>query len=593
MKLQKFKSVGTSLSIGLFLLSLFIGISDVCAETYVYGDQSGTWDLAGSPYIVIGDVNVANSLTIDPGVEVLFTGPFELYVTGSFSAIGNDQSHILFSSYLDNPEPGDWERIYLGHCGSDIHFEYCDIEYATHGLYIVSSSCNNFSPTFKNCEISFCSENGVYSTANAGHDAWAYLYATFEDSYIHDCTYGLFGYANGYNYYARQGHNNISLLNCIIRDCSNDGAHFYPGDYHGYCDPVFTNCVIDGCGDRGVYLGPSSVIEMSECAITDNAIGLERDNNLTQAVSFNDIVSDSFDFVGFDPEYGEIVMQNLNGDDCDAFFNIFLDPLFVDPGNGDFQLQEGSPCIDAGNPNHQPDPDNTIRDIGAFYFEQRIVSIDMQPDVYPIEVPAGSLFTFTGILSNLSDEYQTSDVWIMLELPGGSAYGPLQRFNNVQLAPMQTISVPNVTQHIPIFAPPGTYDYIAYCGDYPDVIGDYVSFEFTITDSMFDSGSGDWSFAGWFGENSSEIPRAAKLHQNYPNPFNAVTNINFDIETPGVARLEVYNLMGQKVATLVDEYLESGPKTATWDASEYSSGVYFYKLNTGDEVITKRMTLIK
>lgn len=94
-------------------------------------------------------------------------------------------------------------------------------------------------------------------------------------------------------------------------------------------------------------------------------------------------------------------------------------------------------------------------------------------------------------------------------------------------------------------------------------------------------------------DGESTIPHSPLLYQNYPNPFNASTTIEFDIETPGDTRLEVYNLMGQKVATLIDDYLESGPKTVAWDASEFSSGVYFYKLNTGNEAITRRMTLLK
>jgi len=70
------------------------------------------------------------------------------------------------------------------------------------------------------------------------------------------------------------------------------------------------------------------------------------------------------------PGLGEITITNLNGDSCDAFFNIFLDPLFVDPTIGDYHLQSTSPCIDAGDPNSPRDPDSTIADIGAFYFHQ-------------------------------------------------------------------------------------------------------------------------------------------------------------------------------------------------------------------------------
>ena len=71
------------------------------------------------------------------------------------------------------------------------------------------------------------------------------------------------------------------------------------------------------------------------------------------------------------PGLGIPAITNSNGDSCDIYYNIMnKDPLFVDPENGDFHLLQGSPCIDAGDPVSAYDPDNTIADIGAFYFDQ-------------------------------------------------------------------------------------------------------------------------------------------------------------------------------------------------------------------------------
>jgi len=69
--------------------------------------------------------------------------------------------------------------------------------------------------------------------------------------------------------------------------------------------------------------------------------------------------------------FGDIVTVNANGDPCDTYCNLFMDPLFIDPDSLDFHLTEDSPCIDAGNPDSlYYDPDDTIADIGAFYFDQ-------------------------------------------------------------------------------------------------------------------------------------------------------------------------------------------------------------------------------
>jgi len=88
-------------------------------------------------------------------------------------------------------------------------------------------------------------------------------------------------------------------------------------------------------------------------------------------------------------------------------------------------------------------------------------------------------------------------------------------------------------------------------------------------------------------------PTDFKLSQNYPNPFNPSTNIQYTLNAPGNVSLTVYNLMGQKVATLVNGTKTQGTHQVTWDAGNMASGVYVYRLNVAGNVITKRMTLIK
>ena len=91
----------------------------------------------------------------------------------------------------------------------------------------------------------------------------------------------------------------------------------------------------------------------------------------------------------------------------------------------------------------------------------------------------------------------------------------------------------------------------------------------------------------------NNIPEAFKLFQNYPNPFNPVTNIKFDIPKSSFVELTVFNLLGSKVEVLVSRVLEAGNYTVDWDASQYTSGIYFYKINAGNFSQTKKMTLIK
>ncbi|MBI2430337.1 MAG: T9SS type A sorting domain-containing protein [Ignavibacteriales bacterium] len=83
------------------------------------------------------------------------------------------------------------------------------------------------------------------------------------------------------------------------------------------------------------------------------------------------------------------------------------------------------------------------------------------------------------------------------------------------------------------------------------------------------------------------------LEQNYPNPFNPSTKIRFAVPGLSFVLLKVYNLLGQEVATLVNEEKRAGSYEVQWNAIGFSSGIYFYKLRSGNFVETKRMLMIK
>jgi hypothetical protein len=89
------------------------------------------------------------------------------------------------------------------------------------------------------------------------------------------------------------------------------------------------------------------------------------------------------------------------------------------------------------------------------------------------------------------------------------------------------------------------------------------------------------------------LPKVYALEQNYPNPFNPSTDISFDLPKAGRVELSVFNILGQQVATLVNEHREAGHYVVTWDANQYSSGVYFYRIAAADFSATKKMLLLK
>jgi photosystem II stability/assembly factor-like uncharacterized protein len=119
--------------------------------------------------------------------------------------------------------------------------------------------------------------------------------------------------------------------------------------------------------------------------------------------------------------------------------------------------------------------------------------------------------------------------------------------------------------------------------------------------------------AGWFGtivhttnggltaitQLGNEVPEEFSLSQNYPNPFNPITNIKFNIPLlRGVSAgrgvlLVIYDALGKEIKQLVNEELSPGIYEVSWDASNYPSGVYFYKLSSSEVSFIRKMVLIK
>ena len=95
------------------------------------------------------------------------------------------------------------------------------------------------------------------------------------------------------------------------------------------------------------------------------------------------------------------------------------------------------------------------------------------------------------------------------------------------------------------------------------------------------------------GVGSESEPYAFALDQNYPNPFNPSTTINFSIMKSSNVTLTVYNILGQKVVTLVNGHLDAGAHSVQFNAVKLATGVYIYRLEAGSYVAQKKLMLLK
>lgn len=94
-------------------------------------------------------------------------------------------------------------------------------------------------------------------------------------------------------------------------------------------------------------------------------------------------------------------------------------------------------------------------------------------------------------------------------------------------------------------------------------------------------------------EKSPDIPQVFQLFQNYPNPFNPSTTIRYSIPHPAYVKLKLFNVLGQEVRVLVDEIKLAGNYSVHLNAAQLASGVFFYRLISGDYVSTKKFVLLK
>ncbi len=281
--------------------------------------------------------------------------------------------------------------------------------------------------------------------------------------------------------------------------------------------------------------------------------------------------------------------------------NIASNPLFVNPNVNNFTLMSSSPCIDAGNPASPPDPDGTVADMGYQYFDQNFtadVLVTLTPYNPPIQVPAnGGQFSFNIAITNNEAVSVAFSVWTTVTLPTGGAYGPI--INAAVTIPASITADRDRNQSVPATAPTGNYIYNAYIGNYPSVIWDedHFTFEKLAVDN------GGLAVDGWncYGQGFDELDsesimsnlRSFELLNASPNPFNAQTKIEFTLTEGMSIKLQIFDISGRVVSTLSDGYLSPGLHSVVFEAGDFASGIYFYRLTAGKQMETRKIILVK
>jgi hypothetical protein len=299
-------------------------------------------------------------------------------------------------------------------------------------------------------------------------------------------------------------------------------------------------------------------------------------------------------------------VSNVQATYCDINFdpvwpgmgNINVYPDFVDTALGDYRLLWGSPCIDTGDPDPiYLDPDSTIADMGAFYYEQvSPLRILLSPHQTLYLIPAsGDTMDYTIRITNRDAVSHRAIIWCDVTLPDGSIYGPI--LGPVTITIGAGITLERVrTQYVPAAAPMGVYYYNAYA-----VLGADTSKDSFIWGKLGSVGQdndvGFWTNTGEdlidLEPSSLFYPLSIILYPCYPNPFNSITNISFYLSESGQIKCVIYDLMGRMIDILMDGELKPGRYNITLEGSKLPSGIYFCRLQCGDKFLTQKIVMMK
>ncbi len=378
-------------------LSYSNSLIDYCTVNNNNRDNGGGFYIINSSQPIISNCTVSNNTAENAGGGI-YCQDFSPYITNC-SIYGNT-AVCGGGIYCTSSSPAISNCSISGNTADYGGGIYC--YYSNSSITDCSISGNNASydggglfcyygsnPAITNCSIS----------GNIANDGGGGISCYYSNPVINICNISDNSTENGGGIFCNAS--NPSIGNCTI---SGNTANYLGGGIYGYySNQAITNCVISGntayCGG-GIHCAATSSPAINNCTINGNTVseyasgiycyysspvimntivcgnlgnyGVYFENSPNTTINYSDFYNNQNGNFYIPPAgIGQIVTVNLNGDPCDQYHNIFLDPLFRSTtGDSAFYLLATSPCIDAGDPTGPYDPDNTISDMGAFYFDQ-------------------------------------------------------------------------------------------------------------------------------------------------------------------------------------------------------------------------------
>ena len=627
----------------LIIVSLMLVFTEsAIGQTYITGgDVSGIWTSAGSPYYIQGEITVPNGeiLTIEPGVNVVFLGHYKLNVQGRLIAVGTRQDSISFTA--DSIEIG-WHGIRFmntPNTNDTSKMVYCSFKYGkanTGSGYDRSGGAimiNGFDKVLvSNCLFdSNMQSGGGWDPIEAGPA----IYFIYSSPIITNSTFS--------NNIGSKG----AAISCLTSQNAIISNNIFSNNWGGLVGPIIIresitpiisgNIIFDNYAG---YMGGGIAVEMGStprienniifrneapdaggiiCWIDVNAIiinntiaynvasysggGIRCDYN-SDPILLNNIIYGNSATTGSqvylydspsDPNFLYCNIQGgreeFGGTGADTNYtglyenNINDDPLYSDTL---FNLSDLSPCIGAGI--------DSIEISGIWYYapsfdydgDPRPNPPECMPDIGALEsplcIPATTISINPTFLNFGEVAIDSSSTMIFTIMNTGNA--DLEITNISSNEPAFTVNITSAT------IPPAS-DQVVEVTFTPT---EEIQYNSIIEISHNALGSPDTVTVtgnGITGIEEELQPLTFNLEQNYPNPFNSTTVIKYSISEVSKVKITIFNFLGEEVAVVLNEEREPGFYQVEFNAINLPSGVYFYKLNAGSFVETKKMILLK
>lgn len=535
------------------LVSAMSGI--ILADTPVPGgDVSGTWALAGSPYLVNGEISVPldQTLTVEPGVEVRFQGWYKFIIRGQLLAVGTANDTIRFLAEV--PATG-WHSL-----------RFLDTE-------------TNAQPR---SEVRFCRIQDGYAWGSCPDNSGGGIYIAYSSVTIADCLirdnealYGMAAWGGGGIYCDFAS--NVSILDNVI--AGNRTDHDGGGIYCQWSSPdIHGNTVTGNTAGRGA--------------------GLACFNNASPDVRGNDISANNGEGVYLSGGFAWLVNNTVTGNQGSGIHCYLTNPYII--GNlitGNTALRGGGIRNEGSSPQvtNNTIADNTATIQGGGIYNTFVMVGVIQPSnpsctndiLWGNTAPTGPQI-YTNVNCTAAVRYCDIE-----DFSGAGCYGGIS-------------TGPGMIEDPPLFDTAGFHPYALTSSspcldvgmpDTPNLPTLDLAGNDRIVNDIVDMGAYEFD-EGIAVPDGMPLANMA-LSQNRPNPFNPITVISFTLDRTQDVTLTVFDPLGRRVATVFEGRAEAGSNTVTWTGVDalgraVPSGMYVYRLelDTGGSA-SRRMTLVR